>query len=452
MRDDVITEKGDHMAVTTAPPKLAPATSQPRRPRFGARWPMPVVLGGLAVALIVLSLLYGAIGLGDAQGRSQSLDQLAGSSGPLSAAAQDLYRALSDADATATGAFLAGGLEAPAVRDRYELDIAAATRSLATAVAARDPDDLRQSDHPLVILSMQVPVYTGLVETARANNRQGLPIGAAYQREASNLMRTQLLPAAQRLAESESAQVSADQDSAGAIPVLAILVLLVLLGLLWFTQREVSRHANRVVNVGLLAATGAVVLATLWMAVGTTIAVSQVSASRSGGSAQANALAQIRVTLLKARADETLTLVARGNGQTYQDDYGQLTKPVGGALTAARDAATDPAVRADLQAASQIFQSWQVVHKSIRAYDDQGNYDRALALTIGGDRGSAATAFDQLDTRLRDAITRTRTSFEQDIAAANGAMTGLAYGTALLALVAAAGSTYGLWQRLKEYR
>lgn len=282
------------MAVTAAPPKAAPPAVRPRQPRFGARWPTPVLLGGLAVAVIVLSLLYGVVGLADAQGRTQSLDQLSNSSGPLSAAAQDLYRALSDADATATGAFLAGGLEPAAVRDRYELDVAQASRSLATAVAARDPDDLDQPDHPLVVLSMQLPVYTGLVETARTNNRQGLPVGAAYQREASNLMQTKLLPAAQRLADSETAQVSADQNSAGAIPVLAILVILVLGGLLWFAQREVSRHANRVVNVGLLVATGAVVLSLLWMAVGATVAISQVNASRSDGSAQASVLAQAR--------------------------------------------------------------------------------------------------------------------------------------------------------------
>src|SRR5947208_4804845 len=147
MRDHVITRKGDHMAVTAAPPKTAPPAKRPSRPRFGARWPTPFLLGGLAVALIVLSLLYGVVGLTDAQGRSQSLEALATSSGPLSAASQDLYRALSDADATATGAFLAGGLESPAVRDRYQLDIATASRSLATAVAARDPDDLTKPDH-----------------------------------------------------------------------------------------------------------------------------------------------------------------------------------------------------------------------------------------------------------------------------------------------------------------
>lgn len=440
------------MAVTAAPPKAAPPAVRPRQPRFGARWPTPVLLGGLAVAVIVLSLLYGVVGLADAQGRTQSLDQLSNSSGPLSAAAQDLYRALSDADATATGAFLAGGLEPAAVRDRYELDVAQASRSLATAVAARDPDDLDQPDHPLVVLSMQLPVYTGLVETARTNNRQGLPVGAAYQREASNLMQTKLLPAAQRLADSETAQVSADQNSAGAIPVLAILVILVLGGLLWFAQREVSRHANRVVNVGLLVATGAVVLSLLWMAVGATVAISQVNASRSDGSAQASVLAQARVTLLKARADETLTVVARGTGQAYQDDYVKLTKLAGGLLAAAKEHASDPKVRTDVDTAVAGFTSWMAAHKTVREADDGGDYNRAVQLTIGGGPGSAATAFDKVDAALGAAIMRTRTSFQQDVATAHAAMTGLVLGTALLALLAAAAGTYGLWQRLKEYR
>lgn len=48
--------------------------------------------------------------------------------GPLSLDGQQIYRALSDADATAASAFLSGGLEPAAARRRYLTDIAAAAR------------------------------------------------------------------------------------------------------------------------------------------------------------------------------------------------------------------------------------------------------------------------------------------------------------------------------------
>ncbi|GAA1709928.1 hypothetical protein GCM10009765_68990 [Fodinicola feengrottensis] len=409
----------------------------------------------LALAAVVLSLLTGAVNLTGVQNRSTALDQLTTSSGPLSSAAQNLFRALSDADATATGAFLSGGLEPAATRQRYELDIAQASRALATAVAARDPADLASPDHPLVILSTQLPVYTGLVETARTDNRQGLPLGAAYQREASNLMRTQLLPAAQRLYQSEAAQLTADQDQAGAWPVLEVLLGLLLLALLYFAQRYLLRRTNRVFNAGLLVATGAAALSLLWVLGSAVIAIETVSASRHQGSAQADALSQVRVSILKARADETLTLVARGAGQAYESDYVRLTKTLAddrGLLGSARTAATDDRVRSDLAAAMTDAATWLKVHKKIRTADDSGDYTTAVGLTIGSGTDSAATAFDRLDGELGDAIVRTRGSFGAEVSDGQGAMSGVAVGASLLALIAAAGSAYGSWQRLKEYR
>jgi len=49
---------------------------------------------------------------------------------------------------------------------------------------------------PVGVLTPGVPVYAGLVETARTADRQGLTYGAASLREASSFLRTTLLPAA----------------------------------------------------------------------------------------------------------------------------------------------------------------------------------------------------------------------------------------------------------------
>ncbi|CAM4146612.1 hypothetical protein KIPE111705_42705 [Kibdelosporangium persicum] len=412
----------------------------------------PGVLGALALLLVVVSVTAGVFSAISVQRRAQALADLASRSGPLSVAAQEIYRSLSDADATASGAFLAGGLEPPAVRARFEQDIAQASNALAIAVAAREPSDVTAPNSPLATLSGQLPVYTGLVETARVNNRQGLPLGIAYQREASTLMRTQLLPAAQQLYDGEVARVSTDQDRAGGFPVAELLLGLAVLGVLVLAQVYVRRRTNRVFNVGLVAATVAAVISLLWVAVATFSVIAGVDDSRVEGSAQVDVLARARIATLQARADETLTLVARGTGKVYEDDFVQVTRKLTGLLNEASGKATDGAVSAEVGSARSNTEAWLRAHGEIRRQDDSGNYAAAVRLAIAAVPEGSGPAFDKLDTDLREAIDRTRGAFNARVQDASGALGGTVVVVSLLAVVVAAGAAAGLWQRLKEYR
>lgn len=439
----------------SAPATSPPATPDPPRPasRFAefnelART-TPGVLTMLAVALVLVSALVGLLTTIGVQTWVTALDDLATSSGPLSVAAQDIYRSLSDADATATGAFLAGGEEPADQRARYENDIAQAESSLSIAVAAREPADVTAPDSPLAILSAKLSVYTGLVETARANNHQGLPIGAAYQREAANLMRTELLPAAQDLYRSEAARVSADQDDAGALPWLEILVGLVGLGVLVVAQVYLRRRSNRVFNVGLVSATGAALISLIWVIVATAGVRANVNDSRDEF-AGVNTLAEARILTLTARSDETLTLVARGSGTAFEDDYAQVNERLGDVLGTA-SVSTGEAT-AHLDAAEESWQAWSEVHKDIRAADGDGDYERAVELAIGPDENGAAARFDEVDTGLQEAIGLTTNRFDDEVSQASSAVTATVLGVILLAALMAACSVIGIWQRLKEYR
>ncbi|GAB3877023.1 hypothetical protein GCM10029964_025280 [Kibdelosporangium lantanae] len=414
----------------------------------------PGVLSGLALLLVVVGLAAGVFSAVGVQRRSQALDDLAARSGPLSVAAQDIYSRLSDADATASGAFLSGGLEPAADRLRYENDIAQASNALAIAVAAHDPADVTREGSPLATLSRQLPVYTGLVETARANNRQGLPLGVAYQREASSsVMGLQLLPAAKQLYEDEVAQVSADQDRAGSFPVLEILVGLILLAVLVVAQVYVRRHTNRVFNVGLVVATLAAVVSLLWVSIATFSVIGDVSASRDEGSAQVDVLAKARIAALQARADETLTLVARGSGAAYEKEFGTRRDEVNAALDSAQSKATDSGGRDLVAAARQNLTVWLKAHGEIRKADDSGDYANAVKLAVDQNTTTGARQpFDKLDEVLRTGIDQTRKAFNDRIGAANGGLGGTVVGVVLLAVIVAVGSTAGIWQRLKEYR
>jgi hypothetical protein len=419
----------------------------------------PGVLIFCMVGAALVSLLAGVFTAVSVQNRAAALDSLANRSGELSVAAQDIYRGLSDADATANSAFLAGGREPAGVRTRYEADIAQAESALAVAVAAREPADLADPDAPLSVLSAQLSVYTGLIETARANNLQGLPVGAAYQREASNLMRTELLPAAQDLYTTETQGVAADQDDAAAFPIVEVLLALATLAVLVFAQRYLRRRTRRRLNVGLVVATVASVASLLWVLAATIGVMANVDASRENGSTQTDVLAQARIAALAARGDETLTLVARGSGGAFEERYqstqaqlaGTQDQP-GGLLARARDLATAPEVLEAVEEASRAREAWHETHRQVRAADDSGDYPRAVELTIGIDENSAGAEFDLVDDELLLAILHTTGTFDEEVAQASNALTGIVMGVILLALVTAGGAVFGIWQRLKEYR
>jgi len=405
----------------------------------------PGVLIMFTAGLVLVSVLVGLFTAVSVQSRAQSLDDLSASSGPLSIAAQDIYRSLSDADATATSAFLAGGLEAADVRARYDADVAQAESALAVAVAAREPADLADPTGPLAILSGKLSVYTGLVETARANNHQGLPIGAAYQ----------LLPAAEQLYRDETARLGDDQDSAGALPIVEVLLGLLGLVVLFYAQRYVRRRTRRRLNTGLAIATGAALVSLLWVLIATFGVMANVGASRDDGSAQTDVLARARIATLAARADETLTLVARGSGAEFEAHYAKVRDQLtgdGGLLGQASGLATDDTVSGKISAANTGLGDWHKVHVEIRKLDDAGDYAKAVQLAIGPQDEGAAVRFDQVDANLREAIAATTATFDDEVSQASNALTGTVIGVIILALVMAAGSVAGIWQRLKEYR
>src|SRR5215831_19365950 len=132
----------------------------------------PAKLRLLFIGLVSLCLVWGAVAAWVVSQRASGANDVASRSETLSLDGQQIYRALSDADATAASAFLSAGLEPINGTARYRADIARAAAHLesATAAAGHSP-----AARDLATLSAGLPVYTGEVQTARADNRLGLP-------------------------------------------------------------------------------------------------------------------------------------------------------------------------------------------------------------------------------------------------------------------------------------
>lgn len=431
-----------------------PATAVRSVRKSAASTPGRLFLIGVSLAL--LAVLTGAFGAIEMQQKQNTIDNLISHREPVAAASQQIYRSLSDADATAASAFLAGGTMPTDLRERYDLDIATAGANLAKASA--DVGGVPDAEEQVNVLSQQLPVYTGLVETARAYNRQGYPSGAAYLREASGLMRAKLLPAAQRLYEIDFERLSEEQDAAGSVPWFSLGLGIVLLASLIAAQRYLTRRTNRLLNVGLVVATGAVVVALIWGTAALLIESARVSAGHDHGSQQVEVIVQARIVALKMRANETLTLVARGDGGDYEDEFKKLAEEISGdgdgnLLNQARGLAEDQETQNLIDAAQKNADDWLAAHQRVRELDDGGSYQEAVSLAIStAAKTSAATMFSQLDDNLMKALRNGRQQFAEETSAASNVMTGLAPGIAVLALVAAAGVTMGIRDRLQEYR
>ena len=272
------------VGVSPGPVTTAPAVRRAwwRSRLEGATTPARLRL--LLALLILLSLAWGVLAALTADQHASAAADVVAVSEPLSLDAEQIYTSLSDADATAASAFLAGGLEPAAARQRYQADITKAAIRIEAASAlvgssaarAELPGHLANQasaagaavGDDLAMLSGQLPAYTDEVGTARADNRLGLPLGAAYLREASALLRGTLLPAASDIYTRESALLTSASAQATGLPLIVIAVVAGLgLGyVLYRSSRWLSRHTHRVVNYGLLLAALAGLVSLVWLA------------------------------------------------------------------------------------------------------------------------------------------------------------------------------------------
>ena len=447
---------------TDVPPPQR-AAEPARGARRGVRSTPPRRLWTMGSLLALLALLFGALTVTQVVQSADAASSVVNHSQPLSDDAAQIFHSLADADTTAATGFLQAGNETTAVQKQYNDDIRVASTLLAQAAASTSPTDPGQVQ--IQQLNAQLPVYTGLVENARADDRQGLPLGGAYLRFASGQLQNTMLVEAQALYTAETARLHSDYGDAQALPWAAIGLGLVLLAALVWSQVRLFRQTNRVFNIGLVAATGATVVALLWLVTAQSLSASDLKASDTRGAAPLQVLNEARIKALQCRGAENLNLVARGSTDVYETDWSADSKELAGSggflARATAMTAGDPAAQQTVKDAAAAFTTWQQRHDTAKTANDNGDYTTAVNTTIGTTTGSAATAaqgnttsaaFTQLDDRLNVAIGRERANFRSLAASGRNDTALLAEGAGLLAVVAAAGALLGINRRAAEYR
>jgi hypothetical protein len=442
-------------AVRAGRPAAAVVTGRLRRHRLDLAT-TPGRLRLLLVGLVLLGLAWGALAAFTAVQYESAASSVMTTREPLSLTAQQIYSRLSDANDAATTAFLTGGIESAANRQRYLADITAASSGIESATARGGGTGTAARD--LATLAADLPAYTQEMGNADADNRLALPLGAAYLREASGLMHDTLLPEADQLYAAENASMHDTSAQATGLPLFCVTLVAGLAAgyALYRASGWLRGRTNRVLNVGLLAAGLALVVSLAWLAAAYLSASSDLRQAQASGSATVEAVAQVGIAAQEAHADESLTLIDNTGDDSYQTDYLKQRGALGpgsrtlltAALTAAQGSPAAPAAAAAISDA----QTWFAAHARVRDLDDNGQHQAAVSSALGTEPGDAGASFSSLSNELAAATASDQAVFDSTAPSAVSAYAGIEAGVIVASLLMAGACAWGLNRRLAEYR
>ena len=447
---------GEDLTIEGLGTGVAPARTRRRRGlRIGAApaWvhdrlattPGRLVL--VSILVIVGAVLFGAIATGAEQSRERAAKSARTQTEPLLTQASNLYTALSDANATVATGLLSGGAETALNRSRYLGDLRTATRALSRLTS--ESGTSAASPVALSTIADQLPLYSGLVETARANTRQGFPIGAAYLRQAVVLSTGSMLPAADRIYRAEAQRLNDDYHTGTATSTLvtfaaaSALALILLLLAQWY----VARISQRILNLPMLAATIGVAAIAVWGVVALINEQNSLSTAQRHGSDPVEVLSASTVLLSRAQGDLSLALVNRGTDETDQTDLTAvehaltpLTREI--SVLARRTGTTAAADRFDVD-----YASYQAQTNRIKSLQADGELPAALAL-----EPATSAMSDRLSSDLGGQVQAAQERFSAAATNATSALGGLAFAIPLITVLAAVAALLGLRERINEYR
>ncbi len=354
---------------------------------------------------------------------------------------QAIQNSVVQADADATNAFLVGGLEPPAERAEYTEAITSASRLVAEAAESQPADG-----QALGALNEALLGYTSEIEQARANNRQALPIGAQYLKNASAGLRADALPALKSLVDANNQRVDEEFDNARSAVLWLIIFGLLTLAALGFALFWLARRTRRYVNVPLAAAT-AIVLVTLVAGTAGLVGIgSKVDDVRGGVYAATLSTAQARIAGFDAKSNESLALIARGSGAAFETAWQDSDAVIRRELVKLEnnDASAD--------APALPWAGYASVHEEIRKLDDAGNWDGAVRLATGTGENSGNAKFENFDTRSGQQLSAFGDTTASQLDDAGGWLPFAAVLGLVAGVIAAICAWWGVFLRLEEYR
>ncbi|WP_314038335.1 hypothetical protein [Dietzia sp. CH92] len=375
---------------------------------------------------------------------------------PVANASQTLYSSLTIADSAANTAFITGGIEPAELRERYLQAIADSSSSIIAAAQGLDRADTESIDQ-LAHINAQLATYTGLVETARTNNRVANPVGSAYLASASTLMQDTILPAAADLYDRQSTSVGQSDREWSSPPWGSFFLLGLAIAVLVLLQQWLWRLTGRRINPALGVASLLMVATFLLTMIAGFLAANDNAKGLSEGAAPMNELTRQRINAQKVRAQETLNLVRRTDPEGSAAERAATLGGVRDTLTVYLDDEEETGSDITLDShgavtdAISALDQWMAAQNRADSLYQQGDYQGAIEISSGQDAGDSGAAFDEFDESMQAAIDEARDTLRTRID--NARRTSSSGPDLIIALstLAAFAVIVGIAPRIREY-
>jgi hypothetical protein len=446
----------------------------------------------VALAAVALSVLLSV----EIRHEQDGLVAIGHRAGPEAVATSDLSFGLSDMDAQVANVLLVGDqnnlgitrAQALRIYDQRRQQVDHDVRQ--AAAVATDPATQRAIDDVLDRLgSYEALAAQTILLDQQTPHPAGHPSAAtlARYRQATDLLNTQLLPAALQLtdrhAETLEATYQAQRGRIASERVLVIVVGAILVGILLALQLHLARRFRRLLNPAVAVAT---VLAVVGVALSVGLLSSEAShlrVAKKDAFDSILALIQARAISYDANADESRYLLDPDRADQYQQAFltrsQQLVALPGATLaTWDRDFAAALAAyqrnhddvgwtglfgtefrnitftgeRASAHTTLLRYQTYQLDDRRIRGLATTGHLDDAIALCTSFAPGGSNDAFDRYDQSLAGLIAINQRAFDQAIAGGQGNLGGRTVAAWIGCAVVLALVAIGLRPRLAEYR
>ncbi len=389
----------------------------------------------LSLVIVALALATGIVASIVVSSRTTTTDRIRSVDEPSILVAREVQASLAEADASAATAFLAGGIENADQRLRYEAAISEAEASLSELAALVSGDG--ESADAVVQIQQTVSTYTGLIETARVNNRQGFPVGAAYLSNASDLLTGEVYPLTDLVANNQSKRYRDDVQSLigpfVALPILAIVLAVLLIVALLRTQGYIATKFSRRFNPPLVLATVLSLILALWLAFAFSSQSINAADARDDSYRKVRESVDARALAFRTKAAESRFLIARGGESTAEFNT---------------EATRTTEALVDVVGAQADWDDYLDTHNKIIDAIDSGQRPLAEELALG----ESTIEFDEVDDAILSRLNNNQEDFGASMDTAYNATNYLTFGSLALALAAALLAFLGIQNRINEYR
>lgn len=456
-------------SLTASRPSLLAQAVAAVRDRADTPRILQAAMVGIWLAVLVLVLVGNAV-VADAR---QTVQTIGKDAAPSIVASQSMKASMADMDANAANDLLAGPNGLKAASDAYEQDRQTVMAGLVAAAK-----NITYPEEPPLIQSLQndMSVYVGYVAQARLLNQRGdLPAATAVLKTATDLMHQKIIPTADSLDavnfgyldRAYAARRRADLLSRGIVVVVGLAVL----GLLAALQLYLARRIRRSLNLPLLAATlvALVLVARLVWVLGAV--ATDLKWAKQDSFDSVHALWQARAIAYDANGDESLYLLPGIDQQAYIQSFQQkaaalVDRPVTDQMVSAAaarnvqfkgrlaDELNNITFAGEREAAVEALRTWGqyvTIDGQIRALEQAGRHEEAVALCLGLQPGQSNWAFAQFDAALGKVLQINEDNLAQATQHAFDDLIGAEIVSMLGALVVAALVWLGLRSRIAEY-